>query len=343
MKILVTGGAGLVGSHTAEYYAKKGAEVVAFDNLMRSKLFGSDKKTVEYSWDYLQKYKNITRVVGDVRSEEDVMKVVPGQDVVIHTAAQPGVPSSARMPKEDFSINAYGTLNVLECLRQKSPAATFIYCSTNKVYGENVDQYALEEQDTRYTYKDIKSINETLAIDHTGHTPYGASKYVGDLYTQEYARIFGMRTAIFRMSCIYGTRQFGFEDQGWVAWFVIASFLNRAITIYGNGKQVRDLLYVSDLIEAYDAFIKSDLRHGVFNIGGGSANTISLLEFLDFLQHERQVKLKISLSEWRPSDQKVYISNIAKVTEKLKWQPKVSIAEGVRGLIKWAEQNQSLF
>lgn len=343
MKILVTGGAGLVGSHTAEYYAKKGAEVIAFDNLMRSKLFGSDKKTVEYSWDYLQKYKNITRVVGDVRSEEDVMKVVPGQDVVIHTAAQPGVPSSARMPKEDFSINAYGTLNVLECLRQKSPAATFIYCSTNKVYGENVDQYALEEQDTRYTYRDIKSINETLTIDHTGHTPYGASKYVGDLYTQEYARIFGMRTAIFRMSCIYGTRQFGFEDQGWVAWFVIASFLNQPITIYGNGKQVRDLLYVSDLIEAYDAFIKSDLRHGVFNIGGGSTNTISLLEFLDFLQQERQVKLKISLSEWRPSDQKVYISSINKVTEKLNWRPKVSITEGVRRLIKWAEQNQSLF
>lgn len=343
MRVLVTGGAGLVGSHTAEYYAKRGHEVIAFDNLMRSKLFGSDKKTVEYNWKYLETFKNVSRVVGDVRNEEDLIKVIKGLDVVIHTAGQPGVPSSARMPKEDFSINAFGTLNVLECLRQHSPEAIFIYCSANKVYGENVDKYALDEKDKRYVYKDISGISESLSIDHTGHTPYGVSKYVGDLYTQEYAHIYGMRTAVFRMSCIYGTRQFGFEDQGWVAWFVIAGLLNQPITIYGDGKQVRDLLYVDDLIEGYDAFVKSNLKHAVFNIGGGPNNTTSLLEFLDLLQKETGTRMKISFSDWRPSDQKVYISNIAKVKDGLNWQPKVSVSDGVKRLIKWAKENKSLF
>lgn len=343
MKVLVTGGAGLVGSHTAEYYAKRGEQVIAFDNLMRSRLFDSDKKTVEYNWRYLERYKNITRVVGDVRNEEDVMKVIKGVDIVIHTAGQPGVPLSSRIPKEDFSINAFGTLNVLEALRLCSPGAVFIYCSTNKVYGENVDKYVLDEKDRRYVYKDIEGIAETLSIDHTGHTPYGVSKYVGDLYTQEYAHIYGMRTAVFRMSCIYGTRQFGFEDQGWVAWFVIASLLDKPITIYGNGKQVRDLLYVEDLIEAYDAFIESDLKHAVFNIGGGPANTVSLLEFLDFLQRKMQTNLKISFSNWRPSDQKVYISDITKIKEQLNWQPKISTSEGIKRLIKWVKENKPLF
>ena len=343
MKVLVTGGAGLVGSHTAEYYAKRGDEVIAFDNLMRSKLFGSDKKSVEYNWNYLEKYKNITRVLGDIRNDEDLIKVVKGVDVVIHTAGQPGVPLSTRIPKEDFNINAFGTLNVLEALRQYSPEAVFIYCSTNKVYGENVDKHALAEEDKRYVYKDIAGINEALSIDHTGHTPYGASKYVGDLYTQEYAHIYGMRTAVFRMSCIYGTRQFGFEDQGWVAWFVVAALLNKPITIYGDGKQVRDLLYVDDLVEAYDAFIQSDLKHAVFNTGGGPSNTVSLLEFLDFLQEQMKVKMKISFSKWRPSDQKVYISDIARIKEKLNWQPKISTSQGIRMLIKWAEENKPLF
>jgi len=343
MKVLVTGGAGLIGSHTAEYYAKRADEVIAFDNLMRSKLFGSDKESVEYNWNYLQRYKNITRVVGDIRNDEDVIKVIKGVDLVIHTAGQPGVPLSARIPKEDFSINAFGTLNVLEALRKHSPEAVFIYCSTNKVYGENVDKFALEEKNKRYVYKDIKGISETLPIDHTAHTPYGVSKYVGDLYTQEYAHIYGMRTAVFRMSCIYGTRQFGFEDQGWVAWFVIAALLNRPITIYGDGKQVRDLLYVADLIETYDAFVQSDLKHAVFNTGGGPDNTVSLLEFLDFLQEQMKVKLKISFSEWRPSDQKVYISDIGRIREKLNWQPKTSTLEGIKRLIEWAKENKSLF
>jgi len=344
MRILITGGAGMIGSHAAEYYAKKGNDVIVLDNLMRSSLFGYDKDSVEYNWNYLSNFKNIKRVKGDVRSEEDVYNALgDGVGVVIHTAGQPGVPLSVRIPKEDFSINAFGTLNVLECVRQRCKDATFIYCSTNKVYGENVDKIHLLEKNTRYVYKDIKGIPESLSIDHSGHTPYGVSKYVGDIYAQEYAYIYGMKTAVFRMSCIYCTRQFGFEDQGWVAWFVIANLLNKPITIYGDGKQVRDLLYADDVVEAYDKFIKSDLRHEVFNIGGGPDHTTSLLEFISMIEKKTGKKMVISFSDWRPSDQKVYISDISKVTKKLNWQPQTNIDMGLENVLKWVKDNIKMF
>lgn len=344
MRVLVTGGAGMVGSHTAEYYAKKGDEVIVLDNLMRSKLFGYDKKSVEYNWNYLAKYKSIKRIKGDVRRKKDVLEALgKGVDAVIHTAGQPGVPLSVRIPEEDFSINAYGTLNVLECVRQKCKDAAFVYCSTNKVYGENVDKIPLEERKRRYVYKGIKGIAEKLSVDHSGHTPYGVSKYVGDIYTQEYAHIYDMKTAVFRMSCIYGIRQFGFEDQGWVAWFVIANLLNKPITIYGNGKQVRDLLYVTDLVKAYDKFIHSNLRHEVFNIGGGPENTVSLLEFIDELKGITKKGNHVTFCDWRPSDQKVYISDIARVKAKLNWKPTVSPVEGMKRIIDWVKENRRIF
>jgi CDP-paratose 2-epimerase len=344
MKIVITGGAGLVGSHAAEYFAKRENEVTVLDNLMRSRLFGYDKESVEFNWNYLAKYKNIKRIKGDVRNQKDVLQAIgDGCDVVIHTAAQPGVPSSVRIPKEDFEINAMGTLNVLECLRQRSKEAAFIYTSTNKVYGENIDKIPLIEKATRYSYKGTKGVTEEMSTDLTGHTPYGVSKLVGDLYTQEYARIYGMKTAVFRMSCIYGIRQFGFEDQGWVAWFVIANLINKPVTIYGNGKQVRDLLYATDLIEAFDKFVKSNLRHEVFNIGGGAANTVSLSEFLQKLQKVTGKKNKVSFSDWRPSDQKVYISDIRKVKQKLNWQPKVKPAAGMKQIVEWVGENKEFF
>ena len=343
-RVLVTGGAGLVGSHTAEYYAKKGYEVIILDNLMRSQLFGYDRESVEYNWNYLGKYSNIKRIKGDVREEKDVLEAIgDGVDVVIHTAGQPGVPLSVRIPREDFSINAFGTLNVLECLRQKCKDAVFVYTSTNKVYGENVDKISLDEKETRYVYNGAEGVSEEMPTDLTGHTPYGVSKLVGDLYTQEYAKIYGMKTAVFRMSCTYGIRQFGFEDQGWVAWFIIAALFNKPITIYGNGKQVRDLLYVDDLVEAYDKFIKGDLRHAVFNIGGGPENTISLLEFLEVLEKETGKRSKIAFRDWRPSDQKVYISDISKAREKLGWAPKISPREGMKRLVKWVKDNKEIF
>ncbi len=344
MRILITGGAGLVGSHAAEYYAVKGDEVIVLDNLMRSNLFGYNKESVEYNWNYLAKYKNIKKIKGDVREENDVMGAIgDGVDVCIHTAGQPGVPLSIRIPKEDFSINAFGTLNVLECLRQRCKDAVFIYCSSNKVYGENVDKIPLIEKEKRYVYDGVEGVLEELPTDLTGHTPYGVSKLVGDIYTQEYGRIYGMKTGVFRMSCTTGTRQFGFEDQGWVAWFVIANLLEKPITIYGDGKQVRDLLYVTDLIEAFDKFIKSDLRCEVFNIGGGPTNTTSLLEFLEGIEKATGKKTRIEFSGWRPSDQKVYISDISKLKAKLNWQPKVGVEEGTKRIIEWVEANKAIF
>jgi len=346
MKILITGGAGLVGSHCAEYFALKNPKnkVVVLDNLMRSKIFGYDKASVEYNWNYLKKFKNITRIKGDVRNNLDVAKAIgKGVDVVIHTAGQPGVPSSVRIPKEDFSINAFGTLNVLEAARKKSKEAIIIYCSTNKVYGENVDKIPLLEQDTRYTFKDVSGVSEEMCTDLTGHTPYGVSKLVGDLYTQEYSYIYKMRTAVFRMSCTYGTRQFGFEDQGWVAWFIIATIFNKPITIYGNGKQVRDMLYVDDLVAAFDRFINSGLERGLFNIGGGPENTISLLEFLAELKVLLEEKPKVNFADWRPSDQKVYITDTTKLQQLIGWKPNTPVKEGIKRLINWVRDNESCF
>ena len=345
MKILITGGAGLIGSHCAEHYAIKGDDVTILDNLMRSKLFGYDKESVEYNWNYLSKYKNIRRIKGDVRNTKDVMEALGiGVDAVIHTAGQPGVPLSIKIPKEDFSINAFGTLNVLECLRERCKDATFVYCSTNKVYGENVDKIPLIKKTKRYIYpSSTKGIAEDLSTDLTGHTPYGVSKLVGDLYTQEYAHIYGMKTGVFRMSCITGIRQFGFEGQGWVSWFIIANLLDKPVTIYGNGKQVRDLLYVSDLVDAFDKFIRSNLKHVVFNIGGGYNNTVSLLEFLEKIEKITGKKTKLEFKDWRPSDQKVYISDIYKIKSKLDWQPTISVDESLKRIIEWVKVNKEYF
>jgi len=346
MKILITGGAGLVGSHCAETFALDNPKnkVIVLDNLMRSEIFGYDKASVEFNWNYLKRFKNINRVKGDVRKEKDVAKALGrGVDVVIHTAGQPGVPSSVRMPKEDFSINAFGTLNVLELARKKSKDTIIIYCSTNKTYGENIDNIPLEELDKRYVYRGVKGVTEEMCTDLTGHTPYGVSKLVGDLYAQEYSHIYKMKTAVFRMSCTYGTRQFGFEDQGWVAWFIIATLFNKPITIYGNGKQVRDMLYVDDLVDAFKRFINSDLKRGLFNIGGGPDNTISLLEFLEELELLTGKKPKVKFSNWRPSDQKVYISDVSKLKRELNWQPISPVKTGIKKLTAWVKANKNYF
>jgi CDP-paratose 2-epimerase len=346
MRILVTGGAGLVGSHCAEFFALDNLKnkVIVLDNLMRSQIFGYDKESVEFNWNYLKRFKNIQRIKGDVRNDKDVAKAIgKGVDVVIHTAGQPGVPSSVRNPKEDFSINAFGTLNILEAARRKSRNTVIIYCSTNKVYGENVDKIPLKELEKRYVYDGTVGISEEVSTDLTGHTPYGVSKLVGDLYVQEYSHIYKMKTGVFRMSCTYGTRQFGFEDQGWVAWFIIATLFNKPITIYGNGKQVRDMLYVDDLVDAFNCFIHSDLKRGLFNIGGGPGNTISLLEFIDELEALTGKRPRAKFADWRPSDQKVYISDTSRLEKVLNWKIKTKVLAGIKELTEWIKENKSYF
>ena len=343
-RILITGGAGLVGSHAADYFAKKRWRVVVLDNLKRSALFRAGRKSVEYNWRHLAQFPTIERIRGDVRSARDVRRALgKGVDAVLHAAGQPGVGFSIQDPQEDFSINAGGTLSVLENVRKISPKAAFILCSTNKIYGENVDRIPLSEGKSRYRFRKIRGICETFPIDLTAHTPYGVSKYSADLYAQEYGRFYKMRTAVFRMSCIYGTRQFGFEDQGWLAHFVIQSVMKRPLTIYGNGKQVRDVLFVTDLVRAYERFLHSSVRHEVFNIGGGPGQTLSLLELLDHLQEKLGYRTKIRYGPWRPSDQKVYISDIGKIEKRLGWRPRIGFEEGFQRLLEWVLTNRSFF
>jgi len=345
MRILITGAAGMIGSHAAEYYAKLGWDVIAYDNLMRSKLFGSKKESVEYNWKYLEQYKNIQRIVADVRDMDALKKALGiGVDAVLHAAGQPGVFYSIDNPADDFSINAQGTFNVLEAVRQVCPQARVVYCSTNKVYGSGIDKIPLKELPKRYDFDGPQtSVPETQLVDLVGHTPYGASKYTGDLYVQEYAYAYKMKTAVFRMSCIYGTRQFGFEDQGWLAWFIICCHKKQPITIFGNGKQVRDALFVTDLIKAYDAFIQSDRPSGVYNMGGGRTQTLSLLELLDQIKANGLDIPDVKFGDWRMFDQRVYISDISKAKRELGWQPEIAPDQGIRRLIDWVKSNASLF
>jgi len=337
-KILVTGGAGFIGSHVAEFYAKKGFEVVVFDNLSRATLLANSLVDPLYNWNYLKQYKNVTLIRGDVRDRKNLISAAKGADAIVHTAAQTAVTTSLTDPVTDFETNTIGTFNVLEAARKNDSAV--IYTSTNKVYGENVNNIRIKEGKKRYAFADLKyknGVNEELSIDFTGHSPYGASKLAADLYVQEYAHTYGLKTGVFRMSCIYGDRQFGVEDQGWVAWFVIAALNDFPITIYGDGKQVRDVLYINDLVLAFDKFLHSKQKHVLLNMGGGPDNTLSLIELLEMLEKKLNKKITVRYSDWRNADQKVYISDISKAMKVLNWKPQISPIEGINRLIEWAK------
>jgi CDP-paratose 2-epimerase len=344
-RILITGGAGFVGSHAAEYFAKKGWSVIVYDNLSRDNLLKKEIKCKDFNWNYLKKFSNVELIRGDILDYETLFKYVDGCDAIIHAAAQTAVTVSVTDPVPDFRTNAIGTFNVLEAARNSRSKPAVVYCSTNKVYGENVNLAGTLETKTRYEFKKGSKygIPETLSIDHCEHTPYGCSKLVGDLYTQDYAHLYGLRTGVFRMSCIYGTRQLGVEDQGWVAWFVIATLLGKSIRIDGDGKQVRDVLYVDDLILAYEKFIDSDIRHCVVNVGGSVENSVPIMEILDILHKQTGKRSKISFHDWRPSDQKVYISDITKARKLLSWEPKIDVEEGLSKLASWVQDNIGIF
>lgn len=347
MEILVTGGAGFLGSHLAEFYAKKGDNVTVIDNLSRSLTTNLPIQASMYNWNYLrQNYESIKLIRGDIRKPE-TFAPFKEVDVIFHTAAQVAVTTSLVDPRGDFENNALGTLNVLECARKASTNPVVIYISTNKVYGANINKIPVIETKTRYIFADpmySQGIPEDFPVDNCEHTPYGCSKLCGDLYAQDYSYVYGLRTGVFRMSCIYGERQLGTEDQGWLAWFVIATLLGKPITIYGNGKQVRDVLWVSDAISAYDSFINNKSLSGeVFNLGGGVECNISVMEALDIISKITGIKAHINYSEWRPGDQKIYISNTSKSKNKLNWFPRVTINEGIKRLINWIRTNVNLF
>jgi CDP-paratose 2-epimerase len=243
----------------------------------------------------------------------------------------------------DFEVNALGTLNILEAMRETGAAATLIYSSTNKVYGEMTGERVVE-RNNRYSYENLSDgIAETQPLDF--HSPYGCSKGSADQYVIDYHRIYGLKTVVFRQSCIYGYRQFGAEDQGWVAWFMIANQLGRPVKIYGDGKQVRDILFIDDLLDGYDcAFARPDAAAGqAFNVGGGKHNVLSLLELVDYIGKRQGRSFEHGWDEWRPGDQKIFVSDIRKAEQLLGWQPRTSCQAGLTKLYDWVRDNTTLF
>ncbi len=345
MKILVTGGAGFIGSHVAEYYARQGHPVTVYDNLSRAQLLKKQDTNATFNWDYLARFPNVQRVQADVADFDRVAPYCREADVIFHIAGQTAVTTSVTDPRPDFATNAVGSFNVLEAIRDAATPKTVVYTSTNKVYGDNVNAYDLQAQETRYAFSGAHAhgVAETCPIDHCKHTPYGCSKLAADLYMQDWQRLYGHRVGVFRMSCIYGTRQFGFEDQGWLAWFTIAALTGQPVTIFGDGRQMRDILYVEDLVRLFDAFVQSKSPGGVFNTGGGPRHTLSLLELVKMIEQRVGSRLTIGYDDWRPSDQKAYVSDIRKAQAEFGWQPKIGVAEGVDRLVEWVRANTALW
>jgi CDP-paratose 2-epimerase len=335
--MLITGGAGFIGVNAAKYFTGKGWGVTLLDNLSRR---GTDDNL---RW--LREQTQIDFLKADIRDPELMESALAATrpDVVLHLAAQVAVTTSVKEPREDFEINALGTFNVLEAVRQQSSESFVINASTNKVYGK-MEDVVVTERNGRYEYQDlVQGCSEHQQLDF--HSPYGCSKGVADQYAIDYSRIYGLHTTTFRQSCIYGTRQFGIEDQGWVAWFTIAHVLDKPITIYGDGKQIRDVLHVNDLCRAYEAAIDNrEVAAGqAFNIGGGPQNTLSLLELLDFLKRFLRKQSVLSWDKWRPGDQPVFVCDLRKAHEMLGWQPEIGVETGVGGLAAWVDQNRELF
>jgi CDP-paratose 2-epimerase len=259
------------------------------------------------------------------------------------TRLRRGCTTSVADPRTDFEINALGTFNLLEAVRLSGQRPAFLFASTNKVYG-GMEDVPVVERDGAYDYESLPfGVDESRQLDF--HSPYGCSKGAADQYVLDYARIYGLPTVVFRQSCIYGTRQFGVEDQGWVAWFVIAAVTGRPITIYGDGKQVRDVLFVEDLLDLYEAAIEriDEVKGNAYNVGGGPGNRMSLLQLVAKLERMLGREIPLSFSDWRPGDQRVFVADIRKAKQDLGWTPKVSPDEGVRKLLDWVVENQGLF
>jgi CDP-paratose 2-epimerase len=333
LKIIVTGFAGFIGtSLSSKVLAAPGSYVVGIDNLSRR---GSAENLA-----YLDQFKPCVGFHrGDIRDRSFVDEVVgrhADADALVHLAGQTAVTSSVSDPRHDFESNALGTLNVLEAVRTRAPSLTVLYASTNKVYG-GIEHEEVRRCGERYAYAmHPDGIDESCPLDF--HSPYGCSKGAGDQYVRDYARIYGLKTVVFRQSCIYGPRQFGFEEQGWVAWFTIAALLSAPITVYGDGYQTRDLLWVDDLCDLYLRAIASpDLVAGqVYNVGGGAITARSVREVLAELERATDRLIARKSDRWRPGDQRVFVADTRKVQRALGWVPKTLPQDGIPQLVRWA-------
>lgn len=337
MKLLITGGCGFLGSNLAAHAMGRGNEVVVFDNLYRQ------GATENLHW--LRTLGSFRHINGDIRNANDVLRTVKDfrPDAVFHLAGQVAMTTSIANTRMDFEVNALGSFNLLEAVRDHAPEAAVIYSSTNKVYGD-LEQYAYEETDTRYVCIDkLKGFDEATPLEF--HSPYGCSKGAADQYMLDFARIFGLKTVVFRHSSMYGGRQFATADQGWVGWFCQKAAEAKAgnkdpFTISGTGKQVRDVLHADDMVRLYFAAAEkaTTVRGHAFNIGGGMKNSLSLLELFSLLESLQGVALKYEKLPPRESDQRVFVADIDKAQRLLGWEPLVSTREGISRMLEWVNE-----
>lgn len=335
MKLLITGGCGFLGSNLASDALSRGDELVVFDNLYRN---GSRENLP-----WLQAHGSFIFEHGDIRNQNDITQIVQSfkPDAIFHLAGQVAMTTSIANPRMDFEVNVMGTHNLLEAVRQHAPDAIVVYSSTNKVYGD-LEQYTYSETDTRYQCNERPNgFNEQTQLDF--HSPYGCSKGSADQYMLDYARIFGLKTVVFRHSSMYGGRQFASYDQGWIGWFCQKAvesskgLLKEPFTISGNGKQVRDVLHADDMKRLYQATLTNiDQAKGqAFNIGGGIENSLSLLELFTLLEQIVNTKLNYTKLPVRESDQRVFVADLTKAKQLLNWQPMVSAPAGVAKMVEW--------
>jgi len=340
LKALVTGGCGFLGSHVCDYYKRQGDEVIAFDNLTKHELkrTGFDVEAArEHVLNFL-KGLGAEIIKGDVTNREELSKASKNCDYIIHTAAQPAMTISIENPKLDLTTNVIGTFNVLETARRYD--IPVVVCSSIHVYGNKINQ-TLKEGKTRFL-REPPAIDESYPIMDGTITPLHASKGTAELYVRTFIDTYGLKTAAFRFTGLYGPRQFGGEDHGWVANFTIRTLLDEQITLFGTGKQVRDILYAADAAKALDAFYRTKAP-GIYNIGGGIERAISLIECIELIEDITGNKAKIKYAPKRTGDLWYFVCDITKAKEKLRWEPETSNRDGVSKLVGWVEENIDIF
>ena len=330
--VVIVGGAGFIGSNLADHFLREGCDVVILDNLSRPGVVENLR------WLEAQYGDLVHPVIEDIRDPAAIRSAFRNAGAVFHFAAQTAVTTSLAKPVEDFEINALGTINVLEAVRDVARQAPVIFASTNKVYG-NLSDLEVEQLDDRYTPVDTSistyGIGEDRKLDFC--TPYGCSKGVADQYVLDYAKSYGLRTAVLRMSCIYGPHQFGTEDQGWVAHFLIRALRGEPISVYGDGRQVRDILHVDDAVAAYRLLLQNiDLAQGqAYNLGGGPQNAVSVRRVLREIEEIAGRPLDIRQGEWRAGDQLYFVADTRRLSETLGWAAASSWRDGLRQLHDW--------
>jgi CDP-paratose 2-epimerase len=336
MKWIVTGVAGFIGCNSAARFLARDDQVVGFDNLSRPGTAHNLEWLRSLGGDF-----RFSRIdLRDTAAVSELIRTNADADAVLHLAGQVAVTTSLRDPRTDFEINALGTFNVCEAMRLAETRALLVYASTNKVYGSELGELMLVGgRWASCAYPN--GVSESHPLDF--HTPYACSKGAAEQYVLDYARSYGLRTVSLRQSCIYGTRQFGIEDQGWVAWLTLAALTDTPFTIFGDGRQVRDILDVADVVSAYDACAASpDVACGVaLNVGGGGANTLSLLELVSELERRLDRPVRYEFAEPRAGDQRFYVSDVSEIGRRLGWTPSIGVDRGLEGLTAWLESNLS--